>query len=102
MDLSTRFAAASTTSQTFSVGSLDRGKKYPIVYARRMACKFGSTVLLTLQTSDSDPVQTFLPKRYADVMSDDDILKIQSKDVSLHLVFRGVCETTKAFVLAIE
>jgi phosphatidylethanolamine-binding protein (PEBP) family uncharacterized protein len=101
MDLSRRFEEASTSSQTVSVGSLDQGKKYPFVYARRMACKFGSTVL-TLQTSDSAPVQTFLPKRYADVMSDDDILKIQSKDVSLHLVFRGVCETTKAFVLAIE
>jgi hypothetical protein len=84
------------------VGSLDPGKKYPIVYAKMMACKFGSTVLLTLQTFDPTPVQTFLPKLYADVLSDADILKIQNKDVSLHLVFKGICETTKSFLLAIE
>jgi hypothetical protein len=68
-----------------------------------MDCKFGSTVLLTLlQTSEAAPVQKFLPKRYADVMSEADIMKIQNKDVSLHIVFKGVCETAKAFLLAIE
>jgi hypothetical protein len=101
MDLSKRFAEASTSSQTISVGSLDFGKNYPILYAKRMASKYGSTVLLTLQTS-SDPVLTFLPKRYADAVSDYDIMKIQNRDVSLHLVFKGVYETTKAFVLAVE
>jgi hypothetical protein len=103
MDLSKRFAEATTSSQTVSVGSLDVGNEYPILYAKRMTSKYGSTVLLTLQTSsDSDPVLTLLPKRYADVVSDDDIMKIRDNDVSLHLVFKGVCETTKAFVLAIE
>jgi phosphatidylethanolamine-binding protein (PEBP) family uncharacterized protein len=102
MDLSTRFEEASTSSPTVSVGSLTLGKKYPILYAKRMSSKYGSTVLLTLQTSDSAGVQTFLPKRYADVVSDDDITKIRNKDVSLHLVFKGVCETTKAFVLTVE
>jgi hypothetical protein len=102
MDLSDKFAEASTSIQAVSVGSLDPGKKYPIVYAKRMACKFGSTVLVTLQTSDPTPVQTFLPKRYAEVMSDVDILDIQNKDVTLHLVYKDICETTKAFLLAIE
>jgi hypothetical protein len=101
MDLSRRFAEASTSSQAVSVGYLDLGKKYHIVYAKRTACKYGSTVLLTLPTSNSASVQTFLQKRYADVMFDD-ILKIQTKDVSLHLAFKGVCETTKALVVAIE
>jgi phosphatidylethanolamine-binding protein (PEBP) family uncharacterized protein len=102
MELSDKFAEASTSIQAVSVGSLDPGKKYPIVYAKRMACKFGSTVLVTFQTSDPTPVQAFLPKRYADVMSDGDILRIQNNDVSLHLVYKGIRETTKTFVLAIE
>jgi hypothetical protein len=102
MDLSTRFEEASTSSPTVSVGSLNPGKKYPILYAKRMTSKYGSTVLLTLQTSDSDNVQTFLPKIYVAVMYDDDILQIRNKDVSQHLVFKGLCETTKAFVLAVE
>jgi hypothetical protein len=102
MDLSERFAEACTSIQAVSVGSLDPGKKYPILDAKRMSCKFGSTVLLTLlQTSDVSTVQTFLPKLYAYVMSDDDILNIQNKNVSLHLVYKGVCETTKALLLAI-
>jgi hypothetical protein len=102
MDLSTRFEEASTSSPTVSVGSLTLGGKYPILYAKRISSIYGSTVLLTLQTSDSACVQTFLPKRYADVVSDDDITKIRKKDVSLHLVFKGVCEKTKAFVLTVE
>jgi hypothetical protein len=102
MELSDKFAEASTTIPAVSVGSLDPGKKYPIIYAKRMECKYGSTVLVTLQTSDLTPVQAFLPKRYADVMSDGDILRIQTNVVSLHLVYKGLCETTKAFVLAIE
>jgi len=35
-------------------------------------------------------------------MTDDEIEKINTKVVSLNLVYRGVCEETKACLLAIE
>jgi hypothetical protein len=46
--------------------------------------------------------QVFLPRRYSVVMTDDEIEKINTKVVSLNLVYRGVCEETKACLLAIE
>jgi len=58
--------------------------------------------VLTLRVSETSIVQVFLPKRYSEVMSDTDICSINSKAVSLHLVYKGICESSKAYLLAIE
>jgi hypothetical protein len=48
------------------------------------------------------PAQVFLPRRYSDVVTNTDIEQINSNAVFLHLVYRGVCSTMKAYLLAIE
>jgi len=47
------------------------------------------------------PAQIFLPRRYSDVITDTDIEQINSNAVFLHLVYRGVCSTRNAYLLAI-
>ena len=58
--------------------------------------------LYWLRIAENNIVQVFLPKRYSDVMSNADIDAIHSKAVSLHLMYKGVCESSKSYLLAIE
>jgi hypothetical protein len=48
------------------------------------------------------PAQVFLPRRYNDFVTDNDIEQINSNVVFLHLVYKGVGSTTTAYLLAIE
>ena len=67
-----------------------------------MSTKYGPSVVLTLRISETNIVQVFLPKRYIEVISDSNIDDINSKAVSLHLVYKGVCESSKSYLSAIE
>ena len=60
------------------------------------------SVVLTLRSSDTNIVQVFLPQRYSDVLTDTDIQSINSGAVDLNLVYKGVCESSKAYLLAVE
>ena len=64
--------------------------------------KFASTVLLSIRETDEQLVQIFLPKRYASVVSDEDIAKFNSRSNYLNLVYKGKCEKTKSYLLAID
>ena len=88
MDLSKRFEDA-TSSTTVSIRSLEINKLCVIVHAKRITTKFGSTVLLSIRDSEAKIVQIFLPKRYGDIVSDDDMDRIYSKSVSLILFLRA-------------
>jgi len=101
MDLAKRFEKA-TSSTLVNISSLEMNKLYPIVRAKRINTKFGSTVLLSIRDSEPKIVQIFLPKRYSDVVSDDDMGKNNSKAVSLNLIYKGICDTSKSYLLAIE
>ena len=100
MDLAKRFEEA-TAYASVSVSSLEHHTKYPITRAKRISTKYGLSVVLTLRGLDSGVVQVFLPQRYSDVMTEADLESINN-EVSLHLVYKGVCESSKAYLLAIE
>jgi len=101
MELEKKFEVA-TSCQSVNINSLHTDKKYPIVRAKRMTSKFGPTVLLTIRDSESTIVQTFLPKRYRAVVSEDDIEKINNKLVSLNLIYMGIREKSRSYLLKIE
>jgi hypothetical protein len=77
-------------------------RKYHIIRAKRLTNRFGPTAVLTIRDAMEAPPQVFLPRRYSDVVTDTDIEQINSNAVFLHLVYRGACSTTKAYLLAIE
>ena len=60
------------------------------------------SVVFTLRSSDTTIVQVFLPQRYSDVATDADIHSINSGAVELNLVYKVVCESSKAYLLAID
>jgi len=100
MDLAQKFDGVSCDT-TVSVSELDENRKYRFLQARRLTTRFGPTVILTVKSEGATPVQVFLPRRYSDVFSDTDIEQINSNAIFLHLLFRGICPTTKAYLLAI-
>ena len=101
MNLGNRFEEA-TAYSSVNVTSLELNKLCLIVWAKRISTKYGPTVLLTLRVSETSIVQVFLSKRYSEVLSDDDMDSINSKAVALHLLYKGACESSKSYLLAIE
>jgi len=102
MDLPRKFEAG-TSSRSINISELDTDKKYPIISAKRITTKFGPTVLLTIHDSDSAAaLQIFLPKRYSEVISDDDIDKRNKNSVSLNLIYKCTCPKSRTYFLAIE
>jgi hypothetical protein len=101
MDLTQKFNGV-TCDTTISVSELDVNRKYRILKAKRLTTRFGPTVILTVKGEDTAPSQIFLPRRYSYVFKDTDIEQINSNAVFLHLILKGICPTTKAYLLAIE
>ena len=91
-----------TAYTSVKLSALERNKLYPRVHAKRIATKYGPTVLLSIRVSETNIVQILLPKRYSAVISDDDMDTIISNAVSLNLVYRGMCETSKSHLLAMK
>jgi len=101
MDLAKRFEEA-TAYASVSVSSLEPHKQYPITQAKHISTKYGLSFVLTVWVSESGVVQVFLPQRYSDVMTDADLESFISKEVTLLLVYKSFCESSKAYLLAIE
>jgi len=101
MDMGKRFEDASAFAAV-SVSSLEPNTPYPITRATRINTKYGVAVVLTLQSPDDSVVQVFLPQRYSDVITDTDLTSINPKAVVLSLVYKGVCDSSKSYLLAIE
>jgi len=104
MDLAKKFedATASASSASVNISTLILNRPYPIVRAKRITTRFGSTVLLSIRDTDEQLVQIFLPRRYASVVSDEDMAKINSRSIYLNLVYKGMCEKNKSYLLAID
>jgi hypothetical protein len=43
----------------------------------------------------------FLPRRYSEVITDEDIDRFNSNKAKLYLIYRGLCEQTNGFLLSI-
>jgi len=85
-----------------NVTSWEPLKLYPFIRAKRISTKYGPTVVLTLRISETSIVQLFLPKLYSEVMSDAVMVSINSKAVSLYLVYKGDSDSSKSYMLANE
>jgi hypothetical protein len=101
MDLDRKFQDV-TSGNSVKISSLEVDRKYPITSAQRIVTKFGPTVLLSIRDTPFHTVKAFMPKRYGSVFSDADIQDINNEKVSLHLVYKGICDKTILHILAIE
>jgi hypothetical protein len=90
-----------TTSLVVKIPSLEVDRAYPIIIVEKVQTKFGETMLLTLQDSDNILKKVFLPKRYGNLFTSENITSINENKVSLALKYVGICPSTKSFLLEI-
>jgi hypothetical protein len=100
MSLAQKFMEASTCL-TLNIVLLDTERPYPIKHAQSSGTRFGPTVLLSIRDSEFTLRKVFLPRRYSEVASDEDIERINSGRAKLNLVYSGVCAQTNGFLLSI-
>jgi len=108
MALSQRFSDVSC--DVVHISTLKVDQTYPIVKAERVKTRYGETVLLSIRDpqnlggKDLSPalLKVFLPKRYATVITDEDISSINGELMHWNLISKGVCQRTNNYVLAIE
>ena len=108
MALSQRFS--DVTCDVVHISSLKVEHTYLIVKAERVKTRYGEIVLLSisdpqsLSVRDLSPalVKVFLPKRNVAVITDADISAINGEQTHWNLIYRGLCEKTKTYVLTIE
>jgi len=82
MDLASKFEIA-TCIQSISIRELVVDKKYSIVHAKRIVTKIVPATLFNLHVSDSAAsLQIFMQKRYSEVISEDDVNKINNNLMS--------------------
>jgi formylmethanofuran dehydrogenase subunit D len=101
MDLITKFQAANACTSV-KIGALEVDSKYPIFSVERVTTRYGSTVLMVLRDSTMSMIRVFLPRRYASIITDDDIEQINSHTVPLYVVYKGTHVTTNSYIVAIE
>jgi len=90
MELAKRFeeATATTANTSTSINSLIMNRPYPIFHAKR--------VLHSLRDVDEKLVKIFLPKRYVNVVTDEDLGKNISRYFFVNLVYSGISELTRS------
>jgi hypothetical protein len=101
MDLATKFKMTSSR-QTVRIPSPKMDSPYPIEWAEKIHTRYGETVLLTLKEYPQAFVKVFLPKRYEEHFTEDDIKSVSERTVILALRYRGTCYTSKSYILEIE
>jgi hypothetical protein len=82
------------------INIMEEDRKHPITKAEKMDTKFGPTVLLSIKESQYNFVK-YLCRNGVDRSS---LTKefIKSQRVTLNLMYRGICEKTKSYILTIE
>jgi hypothetical protein len=101
MELDRKFEIA-TSCRSVSLGSLEPDRAYPIVRAERIHTRYGQSVLVGIMDSPTSSVKIFLPRRYGDVLSDEDLEAINTQRVDLLLVYKGTCARSNSYILELK
>ena len=97
MELHRKFQIA-TSCPSVSLGS-ESDRAYPIVHAERITTRYGQSVLVAIMDSPSSTMKIFLPRRYGDVVSDEDLEAINSQRVALLLMYKRTCPRSNSYIL---
>jgi hypothetical protein len=99
MELMPKFNQESTCD-VINIDKLQVDEKHQILRAERVPTRYAPSVVLTLRCpSESRLCKVFLPRRYCSLITDDDIIAINDKQIVLHLVDKGTCRTTNQYQL---
>ena len=78
--------------QVIQMPQLTKDRPYVVVGTRRVHGQYGPTVLFTLRSEDDDNINLiiYLPRRYAEVVADDDIDDINQGRRMYKLIYLGM------------
>jgi len=80
--------------QQTKITSLKIDMPYSIEHAERVQTKYGEAILMTLRAESPQTfVKVFLPRRYGNLFSDDNLCSINEKTISLSLKYLGTNTT---------
>jgi hypothetical protein len=94
------FFQQTSTDYTINLNCLVKAQPYPITCAERCNTRYGPAVLLTIQESENS-LKAFLPRRYSEIMTDEDLTNINSGKEKLYLVYKDNCSQTSGHLFAI-
>jgi hypothetical protein len=101
MELDRKFEIA-TSCRLVSLGSLEHDRAYPIVHVERINTRYGQSVLVAIMVSPSSSVKVFLPRRYGDAVSDENLEAINFQRLALLLMYKGTCPRSNLYVLELK
>jgi hypothetical protein len=87
-------------SRLVPASSLTVDRRYPILEGYRADTRYGPTVILKLSETENSTIKICLPKRYVDVLTDQDLTDLNSSPPQYHLISKGLHH--KAVVLNME
>ena len=87
---------------TVKLCTLTPHKQYPAIQGKRMTTKYGDSVCMQLQITDTTVAWVFLPKRYTDVCTSEALADINAGHTKVALEYKGVCEKTKAYLVVLH
>ena len=87
-------------SRLVPASSLTVDRRYPILEGYRADTRYGPTVILKLSETENNMLKICLPRRYVDVLTDQDITVLNSSPPQYDLVSNGMHH--KAVVLNME
>jgi hypothetical protein len=99
MSLAAHFQQTSS-NYTIKLNRLVKDQQYPITCAKRDTTRFGPAVLLTIWESENS-LKVFLPRRYSEIMTDEDLTNVNSGKEKWNLVYKDKCSQTNGHLLAI-
>jgi hypothetical protein len=100
MDLAAKLKLTSSY-QTVRILSLKMDSPYPIGRAEKIQTRHGEKIL-TLQEFQQAFMKVFLPKRYGELLTEDDIKFVNERTVILALRYSGTCHISNSYILDIE
>ena len=101
MALSQRFRDA-VSGSAVNVSALDINRRYPVVYCERVETKYGPAICLSVREEDANIVKVFLPRRYGDTFTDEDVSAINERSVQYFLSYKGKSLASKSAILQID
>ena len=84
-----------------SISSIYQDTRYPVLHTERVEMKYGTSVQLTIREAEENIVKMFLPCRYSEIFTDEDMADI-NKTMQYYLIYEGNISANNSFLLQFE
>ena len=72
------------------------------MHAERVTTRYGQSVLVAIMDTPSCSVKVFLPRRYGDVVSDEDLEATNTQRVALLLLYKGTFPRSNSYFVELK